>query len=83
MTLTTAEDTVGEATPNCTDADTGDTLTYSIVGQPANGTAAVVAGKLRYTPVADSNGPDSFTYKANDTVRQQHRHGQCDGDARQ
>ena len=63
--LTTAEDTAGEVAPVCTDAD-GDTLNYSIVAQPSHGVAAVVAGMLRYTPSANYNGSDSFTYKAND-----------------
>ena len=63
--LTTAEDTAGEVAPACTDAD-GDTLSYSIVAQPSHGVAAVVAGMLRYTPSANYNGADSFTYKAND-----------------
>ena len=66
-TLTTPEDTVGEVAPACTDADIGDTLTYSVVDQPSHGAASVVAGKLSYVPAADYNGPDSFTYKANDT----------------
>ena len=43
-------------TPACTDVDTSDTLTYSIVGQAANGTASVVAGKLSYIPTANYSG---------------------------
>ena len=66
-TLTTPEDTTGEATPVCSDVDAGDILTYSIVAQPAHGSAVVVAGKLSYVPAGNYNGPDSFTYKANDT----------------
>ena len=66
LPLSTAEDTMGEISPSCTDAD-GDPLTYSIVGSASNGTATVVSGKLRYTPAANYNGGDSFTYKANDT----------------
>ena len=57
---------MGEISPSCTDVD-GDPLTYSIVGSASNGTATVVSGKLRYTPAANYNGGDSFTYKANDT----------------
>ena len=63
--LTTAEDTVGSTAPVCSDVD-GDTLTYSIVGQGTNGTAAVVAGQLQYTPNPNFHGTDSFTYRAND-----------------
>ena len=65
VSLTTNEDTTGQTDPACTDVD-GDTLTYSIVAQPTHGSASVVAGKLSYTPAANYNGSDSFTYKAND-----------------
>ena len=55
-------------TANDTDAD-GDTLTASIVTSPQKGTAAVKsgdAGVIEYTPNANANGSDSFTYKVND-----------------
>ncbi len=65
VTLTTAEDTSGQTVPSCTDVDSIN-LTYSIVAQPLHGTASVVTGKLSYTPAANYNGADSFTYKAND-----------------
>jgi VCBS repeat-containing protein len=65
VTLTTAEDTPGQTNPSCTDVE-GNPLTYSIVAQPTHGTASVAAGKLAYTPAANYNGADSFTYKAND-----------------
>jgi VCBS repeat-containing protein len=65
VTLTTAEDTPGQTNPSCTDVE-GNTLTYSIVAQPTHGSASVAAGKLVYTPAANYNGVDSFTYKAND-----------------
>jgi hypothetical protein len=43
------------------------THSITIVTQPARGTAAVQAdGKIRYTPSANFNGPDSFTYRIND-----------------
>ncbi len=67
LPLATAEDTMGEISPSCTDVDTGDVLTYSIVGSASHGATSVVSGKLRYTPTANYNGGDSFTYKANDT----------------
>jgi hypothetical protein len=50
---------------NDTDAD-GDTLTIDSFTQPAHGTVALVAGKLRYSPAANFHGPDSFTYRASD-----------------
>ncbi len=65
VSLDTDEDTAGQANPSCTDTE-GDTLSYSIVSQPAHGSASVALGKLVYTPDADYNGPDSFIYKAND-----------------
>ena len=34
----------------------------TILTGPANGTAEVVSGQVRYTPAADFNGNDSFTY---------------------
>ena len=67
VTLTTPEDTPGETAPSCTDADPGDTLTYYIVDQGTDGDASVVAGNLHYAPDPGFIGPDSFTYKANDT----------------
>ena len=51
---------------NDTDAD-GSTLTAIVVSQPANGTLSLNAnGSFTYTPNADFNGTDSFTYKVND-----------------
>jgi 6-phosphogluconolactonase (cycloisomerase 2 family) len=42
-------------------------LTYSRVAQAAHGTAVVNAnGTFAYTPDTGYNGPDSFTFKAND-----------------
>ena len=48
------------------DAD-GDALTAALVSGPANGTLSLNAdGSFSYTPDADFNGTDSFTYRAND-----------------
>src|SRR5207244_7790085 len=44
----------------------GDPLTYAIVAGPAHGTLSGVAPTVTYTPAANYNGPDSFTFKAND-----------------
>jgi hypothetical protein len=55
-----------DTAPDCTDPDAGDTLTYAISTQPDNGTAAVVDGKLEYTPASGFLGTDSFQYTAND-----------------
>jgi CshA-type fibril repeat protein len=40
----------------------GGTPTITIVGQPENGTASVVDGKVSYTPFPGYTGPDSLTY---------------------
>src|SRR5205085_258562 len=51
---------------NDTDVD-GNPLTAAVVAQPAHGTVTVNAdGSFTYTPDANYNGSDSFTYKAND-----------------
>src|SRR5207302_1406697 len=51
---------------NDTDAD-GDALTAIVVSGPTHGTLTLSAnGTLSYTPSANYNGSDSFTYKAND-----------------
>src|SRR4029079_1366844 len=51
---------------NDTDAD-GNALTAALVSDVAHGTLALNPnGSFVYTPSANYNGPDSFTYKAND-----------------
>jgi RHS repeat-associated protein len=44
----------------------GDALTFTVVSQPQHGTISGADAHLTYTPAADYNGPDSFTFKAND-----------------
>jgi len=45
----------------------GNALTYAIVTGPAHGTLSAVSGaNVTYTPVANYNGADTFTFKAND-----------------
>ena len=48
-----------------TDAD-GDSLSIVNFSAPANGSLSLVDGILTYTPNADFNGTDSFTYQASD-----------------
>ncbi len=52
-----------------TDIDTA-SLTYALVGtngRAQHGTVAMNAdGRFTYTPAANYNGPDSFSFKAND-----------------
>ncbi|MDB6056434.1 MAG: repeat-containing protein, partial [Verrucomicrobiales bacterium] len=53
---------------NDSDVD-GDTLTAVIVGNPSHGTVTLNAnGSFSYTPTANYNGPDSFTYQAKDSA---------------
>ncbi len=65
---TTAEDTAAliDVKANDTDVDQGDTLTITNVTTPAHGTAVVEDGKVKYTPNANYNGSDSFTYTVSD-----------------
>jgi VCBS repeat-containing protein len=41
-------------------------INYTIVSLPSNGNTIVVGNIATYTPNANYNGTDSFTYKAND-----------------
>ncbi|MDC1336314.1 Ig-like domain-containing protein, partial [Flavobacteriaceae bacterium] len=43
-----------------------DTLTYSIVSEPSNGTATLSGDTVTYVPTTDFVGTDTFTFKAND-----------------
>ena len=63
--VSTAEDTAKAITLTGSDAD-GDTLTYSIVAQPAHGTLSGSAPIITYTPNSNYNGSDSFSFKIND-----------------
>lgn len=53
---------------NDSDADSGDTLTAELVSGPSHAASFTLNadGLFDYTPSANYNGPDSFTYKAND-----------------
>ena len=46
--------------------DVGETLSLIAIAQPAHGTASLVSGVVRYTPAANYNGPDPFTYTLSD-----------------
>lgn len=43
-----------------------DTLTISTVETPANGSAIIENGKVKYAPISNYNGNDSFTYTISD-----------------
>src|SRR3989442_1087698 len=63
--VVTEEDTAKAITLGVTDPDST-TFTYTIGTPPAHGTLSGTAPTVTYTPAANYNGPDSFTYKAND-----------------
>ncbi|HET9771605.1 MAG TPA: Ig-like domain-containing protein, partial [Acidimicrobiia bacterium] len=64
-TLSTNEDAAAGDTLNGSDID-GNSLTYSVVAQPAHGSVSISGGNYTYTPAANYHGPDSFTFRAND-----------------
>lgn len=78
-TLTTNKKPIAIATPVSTDTNSSvsitltatdadnDSLLYTLVAQPTNGTLSGTAPTLTYTPATDYNGNDSFTFKVNDT----------------
>lgn len=59
------EDTSRAVALTASDID-GDPLTYAVVTGPAHGNLSGTAPNLTYTPAANYNGPDSFTFKVND-----------------
>ena len=65
QTVTVAEDGSVAITLAGSDLE-GNGLTFVSVGSPANGVLTGIAPNLTYTPVANYNGPDSFTFKVND-----------------
>ena len=62
--MSTTEDTAVEITLTGSDIDE-DSLTFSI-GEATNGTVSLDGAVATYTPNANFNGTDSFTYTAND-----------------
>jgi len=65
QSVTTDEDIAKSITLVGTDVD-ADTLTYSVVTQPTKGTLSGTGAALVYTPTANLNGADTFTFKVND-----------------
>ncbi|MDQ3906899.1 MAG: Ig-like domain-containing protein, partial [Acidobacteriota bacterium] len=62
----TNEDTPVTVALSAVSPDSNATFTYTIVGQPTHGTLSGASPNIVYTPAADYNGTDSFTFKAND-----------------
>lgn len=65
QSLTTPEDTPISFNLTGSDSD-GDPLTFSVVSSPLNGTLTGTSASRTYTPNANFNGSDSFTFKVND-----------------
>lgn len=64
QTITTGVNTAKAITLTATPATPGDTLSYSIVSNPAHGTLSGTAPNVNYTPNSGYVGPDSFTFEA-------------------
>ena len=62
---TTDEDAPVSITLQASDIDSP-SLTYTVVSGPSNGSLSGAAPDLTYTPDADTNGADSFTFIASD-----------------
>jgi hypothetical protein len=68
LAIFTSEDAASApVTPAVTDPDIGDTHTFAVVTQPGRGLASVVGNQLVYTPDANFNGQDSFSFRATDS----------------
>jgi VCBS repeat-containing protein len=65
QSLTVAEDTPLSITLSGSDVESS-SLSYTVVGQPGKGTLSGSSSNLTYTPSANSNGADSFTFRVND-----------------
>jgi len=59
------EDTIQTISLSGSDPD-GDILSYVIASQPSHGTVSLEGSTVTYTPTADYNGSDSFTFTVSD-----------------
>ena len=66
QSVTTAEDTAKAVTLSASDFNVNNVLTYTVVSGPSHGQLDGTGDALTYTPNADYNGPDSFTFRVND-----------------
>ena len=66
--MSTNEDPIVQIIPSASDVD-GDLLTYSIVTGPSKGTTSLSGTIVNYSPNADLNGNDSFTFKVRDALK--------------
>jgi hypothetical protein len=65
QSVTTAEDVAKAISLTASDVE-NNALTYIIVTGPTYGTLSGTGANRTYTPAANYNGPDSFTFRAND-----------------
>jgi len=65
QSLSVNEDEAVSITLQGSDEDKDD-LTFTVLSQPNNGALSGTGANLTYTPKANYNGSDSFTFKAND-----------------
>ncbi|NOT60682.1 MAG: tandem-95 repeat protein, partial [Acidobacteria bacterium] len=65
LSITLDEDVVTPVVLQGTDPE-GVAVTYTVVTPPQHGTLSGTAPNLTYTPVANYNGNDSFTYRVSD-----------------
>ena len=63
--VNTDEDTAANITLTGSDVD-GDALSYTVLTLPAHGLLSGIAPNVVYTPDANFNGSDSFTFQVND-----------------
>lgn len=68
QTKTVAEDGSVGVTLTATDFNVNNVFTYTIVDQPLHGSVLCTAANCTYSPAAHYFGPDSFTFKANDSA---------------
>lgn len=65
QSVSTPEDTAKGITLTASDVENS-ALTYAIVANPVHGTVSLSGPTATYTPAPNYNGPDSFTFRAND-----------------
>jgi len=65
LSITTKEDTPVSITLKGVDRD-NDSLTYSVITEPAHGRLTGTVPNLNYRPERDFDGQDSFTFEVND-----------------